>query len=272
MSASVEEHYTKDGLAEAVRAALAAAGKDLAVVTVEDLTMLDQLHVGGVEATRALAGALPLGPEARVLDVGCGIGGPSRMLAAEFGCRVTGVDLTAAFCRLAEELADWVGLADRVSYRAADALDLPFEAGAFDVAWTQHAAMNIADKAGLYRELRRVLRPGGHLALYDILAGDGGAPFYPVPWARDPAISHLVDPESLRALLEAAGFEVVSWRDRTAEGLDWHRARSQAMADGAPPAGPRIFIGEDFAEILGNLRRNLEDGRVRILEAVCRAV
>ena len=272
MSATVEEHYTKDGLAEAVRAALVEAGKDLSAVTVDDLTLLDQLHVGGVESTRGLAGRLPLGPATRVLDVGCGIGGPSRILAAEFACRVTGIDLTAAFCDLAAELAGWVGLAERLDYRRADALDLPFDAGAFDVVWTQHAAMNIADKAGLYRELRRVLKPGGHLALYDILRGEGDEPIYPVPWARDPAISHLVRSDELRALLGAAGFEIDSWRDRTAAGLEWHRARAAAMAAGAPPPGPRIFIGEDFAEILGNLRRNMEDGRVRVLEAVCRAV
>ena len=273
MAGGVEDHYAKDGLESGVRAALRAAGKDPDSITVAELAELDQLHVRGLAATRDLANRLPLPPDARVLDVGCGIGGPSRVLASEFGCRVTGVDLTAAFCRLATELSRWVGLEERVEYRVADALSLPFGEAEFDVVWTQHAAMNIAEKDRLYREMRRVVKPGGHLALYDILRGEGGALVYPVPWARDPAISFPVSPEELRALLSDAGFDVVSWRDTTAAGLDWFREMGErARAAGGPPPGPRLFMGEDFAELIGNLRRNLEEGRALALEAVCRAV
>jgi SAM-dependent methyltransferase len=278
LSEGIESHYTKEGLEDSIRAALRADGKDPASVSVGELAELDQLHVRGLAATRELAGRAGLTADTRVLgprvlDVGCGIGGPSRVLASEFGCRVTGVDLTAAFCRLAAELALWVGLEARVDYRQADARALPFGAAEFDLVWSQHAAMNIAEKDSLYREMRRVLRPDGKLALYDILRGVGDDPVYPLPWARDPAISFLISPDSLREHLSEAGFAVVSWRDTTADGLAWFREMGEKAktADGPPP-GPRLFMGEDFAALIGNLRHNLEEGRLLVLEAVCRVV
>ena len=81
-----------------------------------------------------------------VLDVGSGLGGPARTLAAEFGCRVTGRDLTEEFCRAAVMLTVRVGLQDRITFQHGSALDLPFEEATFDVVWTQGVFMNIADK------------------------------------------------------------------------------------------------------------------------------
>jgi ubiquinone/menaquinone biosynthesis C-methylase UbiE len=148
----------KNDVAGAILGALAASGKDLERLTIEDLAPIDEFHVRGREATAELAAGLMLAPGMAVLDVGCGIGGASRYLAAAHGCRVTGVDLTAAYCRAAAVLTERVGLGDRVEFRQGDALAMPFADAAFDAASTQHAAMNIEDKAGLYREVRRVLK------------------------------------------------------------------------------------------------------------------
>src|SRR5207253_92070 len=139
------------------------------------------------QATVDLAAQLELGPQTHVLDVGCGIGGPSRYLASVHGCHVTGLDLTEEYCRVSTILAERTGLADRLSYIPGDARDLPFGDGAFDVVWTQHAAMNIPRKDRLYAEMARVLRPGGQLAVYDLLAGPAGPPHFPLPWADDPS-------------------------------------------------------------------------------------
>ena len=273
MPGDVADHYSRDNLVAAVRRALESLGKDLAALSVEDLSEIDQLHVRGAEATRELAEKLGVSADDRVLDVGCGVGGPSRLLAAGYGCRVTGIDITEAYCRLAREMARWVGLEARLDYRAADALALPFAVESFDVVWTQHAAMNIADKPRLYGEMRRVLKPGGRLGLYDMLQGEGGALRYPVPWARKPEISFPVTAAELRGHLSAAGFEVVAWRDRSAAARAWFRKRrAQAAEGGPPPAGALVFIGEDYQVPLGNLARNLEEGRAIAVEAVCRAV
>jgi ubiquinone/menaquinone biosynthesis C-methylase UbiE len=267
----VERHYTPGDLVAAIREGLQRAGKDVASLTLEDLAPVDEFHVRGREATRELAAQLDLRPGLSVLDVGSGTGGASRFLAATYGCRVIGIDLTAEYCRAATALAQWVKLDALVEYRQANALDLPFPDDRFDVAWTQHVAMNIADKARLYAGIRRVVKPGGAFALYDVLKGPGGDVKYPVPWAREPSISFLVTPDALRRLLEQAGFRIESWRDRTAEGRTWFRSVAERLrAGGAPPLGFHLLIGPEFATMAENMRRNLDEDRIALLEAICR--
>lgn len=267
----VEQHYTRSGLIEAIRAGLRTSGKDLDKLTPADLAPIDEFHVRGRHATLELAKTVQPRATDRVLDIGCGLGGASRVLASTYGCHVTGVDLTAEYCRTAAELAAWVGLSDRVDYRQADALDLPFENGMFDIVWTQHAVMNIPDKAQLYGEAHRVLKPGGRFALYDVLQGAGGPVHFPVPWAREPSISHLVMPERLRELLEQAGFQVIGWRDTTAEGHDWFTQMTRRMKEsGPPPVSFALLLGADYPAMAENQRRNLEENRIALIEAVCR--
>ncbi len=267
----VAAHYARADLGEAILAALRAAGKDPDELSPDDLAPLDQFHVRGLEATEQLAELAALEAGTRVLDVGCGIGGPARHLAAHHGCRVTGLDLTEEYCRVASMLAARTGLGERVEFRHGDALAMPFEDASFDVVWTQHASMNIADKDRLYAEMHRVLGPGGRLALYDIVAGEAGPPHFPVPWARAPEISFLVSPQALRAGLEAAGFEVAAWGDVTAAGIDWlGRMRAKAPEGGPPALGLHVVVGPDWAEMFANVGRNLEQGRIALIQALAR--
>ena len=206
----------------------------------------------------------------RVLDVGSGVGGPSRYVAATYDCDVVGIDLTEEYCRVAGLLSERVGLGERVEYRPGNALAMPFADGAFDAAYTQHVAMNIEDKARLYAEVWRVLKPGARFGIYDVLQGEGGEVLYPVPWARDRTTSFPVRPAELRALLEAAGFEVVSWRDTTAEARLWLEEMKARMAEpDAPPSMLRLLFGEDAKAMVQNLARNLLEDRVAPTEVIC---
>ena len=195
MTNPIEDHYTSGALGAAIPAALQGMGKDIDHLTPDDLAPVDEFHGGQRAAMNWLAELLDLGESERVLDVGSGLGGPSRFLAWRYGVRVSGVDLTAEFVRVAQMLTDRTGFAGRVDYRQGNALDLPFGEASFDVVWSQNASMNIADRDRLYRGMRRLLKPGGgRLALQEVAAAPGGPPHFPVQWAREPAISHLFPP------------------------------------------------------------------------------
>lgn len=268
---SVEAHYGRGDLAGIIEGALKKAGKDMGSLAPADLAAIDEFHVRGRAASLELAAQMGLDDSMHVLDIGSGVGGGARLLAAEYGCRVTGIDLTEAYCRAATTITGWVGLDKLVDYRQGDALALPFADASFDAAWTQHTAMNIADKPAMYAEAHRVLRPGGPFAVYDILQGAGGEVLYPVPWAQDPAISFLVTPEAMRELLTGAGFEIVAWRDTTSLGRDWFQEIiARAREGGPPPLGWHLLLGPVIREMGRNQGRNLAEGRIALIEAVCR--
>ncbi len=270
---AVEDHYTRRSLGDSILSALREAGKDLEHLTPDDLAPVDEFHSGQRNATVRLAQLARVSGAEDVLDVGCGIGGPSRFLAKAFGCRVAGLDLTAEFIEVANMLARRTGLADKVSYRQGDALDLPFADASFDLVWSQNAAMNIADRDRLYAEMRRVLKPAGRLAIQDVAAGPGGEPYYPTPWAKDKSISFLFPPQVTREKLERAGFRVLAWHDPTAESLQQALARAKALEAGAlPPLGLHILIGPNFPTVSKNMVRNLEEARIQLINAVLERV
>lgn len=268
---NVVRHYARQDLGEVILTALGKAGKDLNNLKPMDLAPLDEFHVRGRKATIELACDAGLGPDMHVLDVGSGVGGPSRYIAQEIGCRVTGIDLTEEYCRAAQMLALRVGLSDLVTYQQGDACALPFPDASFNVVWTQHTAINISDKTTLYQEMFRVLKTGGTLAIYDILAGPVCPIHFPVPWASQPEDSHLVTAEELRPLLEKSGFTIESWKDTTDIALAWFSNVSKKIQQsGLTPLGIHVLLGNCFKVMAHNQRKNLEEGRIVLAQIVAR--
>jgi SAM-dependent methyltransferase len=264
----VRDHYRATGLTQRLKTALAALGPEGQQLTPQQLGTLDQFHTRGLAATAELARLAGITAQMSVLDVGSGVGGPSRFLAATHGCRVTGVDLSEPFVEAARYLTERTGQSGQVSFQAGSALALPFEDTTFDAALLQHVAMNIADRPRLYREIRRVLKQGGRFATYDVVL-NGGEPHYPVPWARTPETSLLLTAAATGEAIEAAGFLRLAWQDDTEAAKAWI---TQLRASGPPPA-PNLgtVMGPDFAELAANLGRNLMEGRLGILTAVFEA-
>jgi sarcosine/dimethylglycine N-methyltransferase len=268
IESDVARHYGKAGIAERILAALKAANQP---VTVDALSAIDHFHGRGIAATEELVAALKPEPGERLLDIGSGIGGPARWIAAHCGVHVTGVDLTAEFCAAAEALNRATGLEDRVTIKNGSALALPAPDNAFDRAYSQNVIMNIADKPQFYREAFRALRSGGVMALSNLCAGDGAALIYPVPWAETAATSFLATPEEMESDLRAAGFEIASFRDTTAQvEAATRRNRERLERDGLAPLGTHLILGEGLRQMQINSSLNLEQGKVATIEALVR--
>lgn len=268
----LQAHYGREGLLERLEALLSACGGR------EDdaLARGDEFHPGGRAATEELARLAGVVAGARVLDLGCGIGGPARWLRRQVGPQgaVTGVDVVAEYCRTARALCAREARTADVAIEQADAAALDLPGPRFDLVWSQHAQMNVADKPGWIAAARRHLRPGGRYACFESFAGLNGAPHYPVPWAAAEEASWLATPGEWRALVEAAGFSVVHWQDHSAATVAWldaSVAAQKALAQAGDPAAALnvgLLLGPDAATMSRNLRRNLEEGRLRAFMGV----
>lgn len=260
LQTAVVAHYSRSDLLARLDAALRQAGKDPQRPAIDDLAPVDEFHSRGREATKDVVALLPEAIDTEVLDIGSGLGGPARFLAATRGFKVVGIDLTPDYVAVAEELTRRCGLADRVRFLTADATDLPFPDASFAAAFTQHVAMNIEDKAALYGEAARVLRPGAVLVIHDILKGPGGAVRYPTPWSADGRTSFLVSLDELCQHLEQAGFVLEEAHDRREISIAWFEARAAAAAQGGPPpTGIHLLLGPMFKEAFANLVASLRD-------------
>lgn len=270
----VAQHYGREGLEQAILAALTAAGKDVTDLSPDDLAGIDEFHLGWRAQTVSLAERLGLGLDDHVLDIGAGIGGPARCFAARYGCRVVGIDLTPDFVDVAQALTQRCGLADLVSFYLGSALALPFGVGSFDVATLIHVGMNIEDKASLFAEARRVLKLGGRFGVYDVMFADEKVVLpYPMPWAISPETSFVETLAVYRRLLASAGFAIEAEANRRDPTLNLAREmRAQAAKSGPPSLGLHVIMGPAAKDRLRNVMDALEQGLIAPVEIIARAV
>jgi SAM-dependent methyltransferase len=261
-----------EGIAVRILAALREAeGAAVSPFTAESLAPLDHIQSRGIKATGEIVRLLDPQPHDHLLDIGGGLGGPARWIAARYGCHVTSLDRSLAFCRTAVDLNAVTGLSGRVQVVTASATALPFSDAAFDGAYSQHVAMTMEDKRGFFAEAFRVLRPGGIFAFSQYGAGARGEPSYPLPWADGPDTTFLCSPGETQMQAVAAGFELVWFHDRTREILpDLRESRRQLEGDGLPPFGLRSLLGERSRDRQINVARSTEEGRLTFMEAVLR--
>jgi len=268
----VTSHYTRGDLLDRLNAALAADGIDPAAPTIDNLAPYDQFHGRGMEATLELAQLMPARASDHLLDVGSGIGGPARVVATRFGCRVTGIDLTPEFCDVARHLTRLLGLDDRVRFEVANALRLPFGDGSFEGAYSINVSMNIADKAAFHREIARVLKPDGWVVLAEIAKGTGGDLQFPTPWASTAATSFLATADETRDSLIAAGFDVVTTKDTRDQAIAYGARARALMERGEKPPHRSVSLihGGVAKDAMANSSKAQADGRIVPIEILAR--
>jgi sarcosine/dimethylglycine N-methyltransferase len=264
--AGPEAHYAARDIEARILSAIRAAGMNPDQrLSPEALGALDHFHTGGLRASRELLELVQIRAGDRVLDIGAGLAGPARMLAASVGCRVDCLELSPDYCTGAALLNRLTGLDERIGVHEGSALDMPFADDSFDVVWMQNVGMNIADKRRLYREIHRVLKPGGRYAFQEMAAGKTATSYFPLPWASDPGDSFLVPADEMRALLSESGFIAEAFEDTS----DAHLGRT--TADVAPNALTLGVYVDNLAQKAGNARRSLQEGQVRLVRGVYQA-
>ena len=269
LDAEIDRHYGGEDVSQRILRALVAAGKNVDALSRADLAPFDEFHGGGIASTRDLARYAGLTAGTHVLDIGCGIGGPARTLAVEFGCSVVGVDLTYEFIRAARMLTSRLGLDNQCSFEHGSATTLLFPDASFDLVWSQNMLMNVPNKAQLFDEVARVLRPGGRFALETVLAGDGRAIHLPAFWAARADLSFLVTRGELARLLAHAGFEVVAIEDTTAAVIANGQKRRETLAAHDPAAlSINVIVPDDVELKMDNMLKNNQEGRTVTIKAL----
>ena len=263
----IVEHYTKGGLFDRITEALEKLGKTSGTIEPEDLKPVDEFHVGGIKATEDLLAQLNIGTTTQVLDIGSGIGGTIRHIVARYGADVTGLDLTPEFVDTARRLTELVGLNAR--FQVGSALEIPFGAKQFDIATLIHVGMNLPDKPKLFAEVKRVLRPGGQFAIFDIMQIGPKHPKFPLPWSSRPETSFLEKPEAYLDAATSVGFILTSRRDRGDFALEFFKKLSATSAESSPsPLGLGLLMGEETQTKLGNMVAGVNAGDVAPVEMI----
>ncbi len=269
--AAIADHYGNPELEDVILGALTATGHSVDSLDPDALFPVDELHVGGAQATMNLASTAGIDAGTRVLDIGSGLGGPARLFAHHFGAHVVGVDVTPEFVRIATSLTRRTRLSERVEFVEGSGTDLPFPDDRFDVATLIHVGMNIRDKALLFTEASRVLKPGGIFAVYDMMLTGAGEVTYPMPWAGTVDISFLETPSGYEKAFRAAGFTVESTTDRREAGIEFIERAQQSVSGGQPPPlGLHLVIGPDTRTRMGNLLAGMTAGVLAPVEMIGR--
>ena len=261
----VSAHYARRDLQASIEAGLDALDLSPETVAVDDLAQVDEFHIGGRAATEAFMAHLPIKKDERWLDIGCGLGGAARFAASNYGCRIMGLDITPDYIDVGTTLCDWVGLGGAITLELGSALRIPHTAEHFDGAYMLHVGMNIPDKARLFAEVYRVLKPGGTYGIYDIThTGVEGDLAYPVPWTTHPYRNHTTTPAAYEAMLVATGFTLQHVEDRTAFALNFFEEMRQAHATATQPnpLGLNILMQDSTKTKVGNVVAGLKEGLI----------
>lgn len=265
----IHRYYSPEGLYGRILDGLETLGKDLSDLTLDDLQPVDEFHIRGDKATRELIELAAFTPDMHILDVGCGIGGSTRRLSHDTGCRVTGIDLSDEYIDTAEKLTQLLNMQDKVQFQACSALELPFDNDTFDGVWSLQMNMNVEDKPGWLRETCRVLKPGGRAVLYEVCGNKNSPLHFPVPWAQDSTMSFLVPPDEFRMLTEEAGFDIEAWQDRTPAAIEAFSGAKLPEGEPVLPAlGVWMLAGRDIQTKAYNLHLNLDEERVSLVECL----
>ena len=266
----VSTHYKHGSLTKVIEDGFNREGKAPSDITLDDMSVIDEFHIGGRQASEEFLDQLQLEERSLVLDVGCGLGGPARFVASRFGCLVSGIDLTQEYVDTGNVLSNWVGLDKKVILQQGSALALPFPDGQFDAAYMMHVGMNIADKKSLFSEVFKVLKPEGIFGIYDVMQVGSGEMEYPAPWAASESTSALTSPQDYRTGLKEAGFNIIATRERGDFAVEFFENIKRRMTEMTeePLLGLHVLMGRDAKTKVANVLTSIKEGSIAPVELI----
>ena len=266
----VSTHYQHGSLIKVIEEGFNHQGKTPSDISLDDMSVIDEFHIGGRQASEEFLDQLQLQERSLVLDVGCGLGGPARFVASRFGCLVSGIDLTHEYVDTGNILSNWVGLDKKVVLQQGSAMTLPFPDGQFDAAYMMHVGMNIVDKRSLFMEVFKVLKPDGIFGIYDVMQIGSGEMQYPAPWAASKSTSSLASPQDYQTGLKEAGFNILATRERGDFAIEFFENMKRRMAEtNADPAlGLHVLMGDDAKTKVANVLQSIKEGSIAPVELI----
>lgn len=267
---SIIKQYFASNLFDSIRNALLKTNKNLDELTTKDLTPVDFFHIRGHQSTTELAERCEISSELRILDIGCGIGGTARLLASQYGCFVTGIDIIDEYCQTAVKLSSLLKLNDKTEFKTFDGSKFPFDDEKYDIVWTEHVQMNIEDKNKFYSEIYRVLKSGGKFVFHDVFRGNSDMVYYPVPWADDESISYLLSKNEIEQLLNKFNLKISFMEDKTEISAEaFQKSVENTKRKGLPPLGLHLLMGENTIDKIENMALNLAEKRLTVIQSIC---
>ncbi len=266
----VSTHYQHGSLIKVIEEGFNRQGKAPSDISLDDMSVIDEFHIGGRQASKEFLDQLRLQERSLVLDVGCGLGGPARFVASQFGCLVSGIDLTHEYVDTGNVLSNWVGLDKKVILQQGSAMALPFPDGQFDAAYMMHVGMNIVDKKGLFVEVFNVLKSDGIFGIYDVMQVGSGEMQYPAPWAASKSTSSLASPQDYQTGLKQAGFNILATRERGDFAIEFFENMKRSMAETTadPALGLHVLMGDDAKTKVANVLISIKEGSIAPVEII----
>ncbi len=231
---------------------------NISQLSIDQLLRFDQIHAGGLTATKKISELINITPRSKVLEMGGGIGGVARFLAKNFGSFIVNLDLSLTYSITGHMLTQMTEEKPEVYFVCADATTIPFQKEEFDLIWMQHINMNISDKDRLLKEINRVLKKEGVLIFHEWFVRDEKVELcYPLPWSDSEQFSFLTSFENFIALAEASGLKKVFVKDDTESSLNFYRKIYENKAFMNP-----VFKERDAERIFRNIIGQIEEGKL----------
>ena len=263
-------HYKGAGLYDSILEGLKKSGIELNDIASDHLSAADEFHIGGTEATKFVADQLGEISNQKILDVGCGIGGPARFIANKTECQVVGIDLTPSFVKTGNALTDLVSMRNSVNLIEGNAADMSSYPDSYDAAYMMHVGMNISDKRSAFEGVSGALKTGSRFVIYDIMRMKEGQLTFPLPWASKGKGSAVDSPANYASILESVGLKVIDIEVKKEFAVEFFQNMMKRMEGGPPPLGLHLVMGQDTPIKVQNVHKQIVEGLIAPVLMVAR--